>query len=473
MNKMQQFFQNDKLLSPESILSQARGRIKNSLKNEDFDALESYLNAIFYPSQKDSKIPIEKLQTAVVQSLESKFQEAYDSYDFSTNIGNAKNISNNKYKIGVGMYDAESHSSYIYVNTLKQRMIQLNNQLEKIRNEEDAKIIIQQMELLLEQIQLFLDKAGASIEGTNIKKIQINKPGQEEFRDLLSAIDKGWQAVTFYDSLPFPNWKSGEVFEQALQTTSKGLEFLIQSSEEEILQAFKTKTAGSGIQQRGTLSLKTETSLNITENEVKDESGNSNYQYNIVGKDGSKFTLSGTFSGKQGKMDVLYTMPNGSSAAGKVFRISAKNWSTLNNTKDFGETSMLNAILRTTGTIDSAFAYGIQANYPNTLRNARAFGRACLVVDILMGYSQINGYADTIVINDRTAGKPQIHVYSISNILNKVEGSIHLDNYLRVESGTYDDFKVDYSSHLDTQLLKIWQGLSTYKLSVTANILKL
>lgn len=112
-------------------------------------------------------------------------------------------------------------------------------------------------------------------------------------------------------------------------------------------------------------------------------------------------------------------MPEGTANAGAIFKISAKNWRTIDSSRDFGSTSMLAALLRTTQEIDTVFSYAIQANYKEPiLSRARNFGKVCAVVDIVMGYSQDNAYADTIVINDRA--KRQIKVYSIDRILNKI-----------------------------------------------------
>jgi hypothetical protein len=60
------------------------------------------------------------------------------------------------------------------------------------------------------------------------------------------------------------------------------------------------------------------------------------------------------------KMDVEYVLPLMGSKENATFRISAKNWAAVDgNFRDFGETSMLAGILRTTGSLDKAIMYGL------------------------------------------------------------------------------------------------------------------
>lgn len=464
MSYINQYFRT--ALSPLSILAQAREKIKrgSTLKDTDFTNLESYLNSIFYPQEVQSKVPISRLQDATISTLEPQFQGAFDRYDFGSNIGNA--IKTDPFKIGVGLYEREGHSSYIQSNTLRTRIDQIKEKLDTIKTEPEAESIRKTMESLITQMNEFLEKAGAPIDGTNIK---ISIKNNSVFSALLQQIDEKWQEITFYDSLPFPNWKAGQVFEQALTVSQKGIQYLEEATTEQLLEDFQKKTAGSSSANRGSLSLSTKISgVNIKE--VLNKKGDRVTSYEITGKNGSSFSVKSVFDDKQGKMDVLYTMPEGTVNAGAIFKISAKNWRTIDSSRDFGSTSMLAALLRTTQEIDTVFSYAIQANYKEPiLSRARNFGKVCAVVDIVMGYSQDNAYADTIVINDRA--KRQIKVYSIDRILNKIQNNLNYNDYL-IQKTEYHS-NLNYSKHLNEQIHIIFGELQNYKLAISANILKL
>ena len=468
MSYINQYFRT--ALSPLSILAQAREKIKRGsiLKDTDFTNLESYLNSIFYPQGTQSNVPIGRLQNAVISTLEPQFKDAFNGYDFGSNIGNATKT--DPFKIGVGLYEREGHSSYIQSNTLRTRINQIKEKLDTIKTEPEAESIRRTMESLITQMDEFLEKAGAPINGTNIK---ISIKNNSVFSALLQQIDEKWQEITFYDSLPFPNWKAGQVFEQALNVAQLGIDELEKEAEEELLSEFQKKTAGSDSADRGSLSLSTKIS-GIEIKEILSKKG-SKKSYEIIGKNNSKFSVEGIFDKKQGKMDVLYTMPDGVANTGRpTFRISAKNWHTIDSSRDFGSTSMLAALLRTTQEIDTAFSYAIQANYKEPiLSKARNFGKICAVVDIVMGYSQEasqeKGYADTIVINDRA--KRQIKVYSIDRILNKIQNNLNYDDYL-IQKTEYHS-SLNYSKHLNEQIHIIFGELQDYKLAISANILKL
>ena len=465
MSYITQYFRT--ALSPQSILLQAREKIKknSTLKDSDFTNLESYLNSIFYPQGTQSKAPISRLQQVTISALDSQFQDAFDKYDFGTNVGNAIKI--DPFKIGVGLYEKEGHSSYIQSDTLFARINQIKEKLNTIKTEPEAESIRQTMESLIEQMNEFLKKAGAPVEGHNVR---INIKNNYIFQTLLRQIDEKWQEITFFDSLPFPNWKAGQIFEQALNATQLGIEGLETAAEEKLLEKFNNDVAGSENADRGGLSLSTRISgITITKTEK-----NKTISYEITGQNNSKFSVKGIFDKKQGKMDVLYTMPDGVASTSPTFRISAKNWHTIDSSRDFGSTSMLAALLRTTQEIDTVFSYALQANYKEPiLSKARNFGKVCAVVDIIMGYSQEAskkaGYADTIVINDRA--RRQIKVYSIDKILNKIQNNLNYDDYL-IEKIEYHS-SLNYSRHLNEQIHIIFNELQSYKLAISAKILSL
>jgi hypothetical protein len=114
-------------------------------------------------------------------------------------------------------------------------------------------------------------------------------------------------------------------------------------------------------------------------------------------------------------MDVEFTFNDTSTGKQIPFRISAKNWLTLD--RDFGETNVIYALLRSAknnGAVNYMFAMQDEHN-DNNVQFAHMLAKYSLVTDILMGLSQSEKFADTIVINIRS--ERRVIVGSIVDIL--------------------------------------------------------
>ena len=127
---------------------------------------------------------------------------------------------------------------------------------------------------------------------------------------------------------------------------------------------------------------------------------------------------------RQGKMDVEF-MFNTEAKQTIPFRISAKNWQTLD--RDFGETNVIYALLRSAGNESAVeYAFAMQDKDATNLSAAHRLAKYSLLVDILMGYSQQNNYADTIVINVRN--EQRVIVASIIDIVDQINADLNSFN---------------------------------------------
>lgn len=147
-------------------------------------------------------------------------------------------------------------------------------------------------------------------------------------------------------------------------------------------------------------------------------------------------------SSRQQKMDIELDWGKNIKAAGykdNKYRVSMKNWQDLNG--DFGTTSAIYAILRTMRTEDTnRYLYALQENtYTNSnveeghqaiVQKAHQLAKYSILVDTLMGYSQKNGYADTLFINVRSKQKVVIvPIYSIIKEVYKELDKINVSGY--------------------------------------------
>jgi hypothetical protein len=153
-------------------------------------------------------------------------------------------------------------------------------------------------------------------------------------------------------------------------------------------------------------------------------------------------------SNRQGKMDVDFKL-NTDVGTEVPFRISAKNWQTLD--RNFGETNVIYALLRSAGNESTVeYCYAMQDENETNVDAAHKLAKFSLLVDILMGYSQKEKFADTLVINIRS--EKRVIVASIIDIIDEINRSI--DSF----------YLLDYDhAGIDSKLKILRSGLSAAK----------
>ena len=147
---------------------------------------------------------------------------------------------------------------------------------------------------------------------------------------------------------------------------------------------------------------------------------------------------------KQGKCDVIIQNP--SIVKGREFRISAKNWSKVDDLHGLGNTSILRGLDRTSSIVDSSGKQEVLLNYIYAMQQpvegekdqkdrpiarhkvaneavnyGHRLAKESLILDIAMGFSQVsngkNGQADTLIILDRS--KKRVIVIDLISELKK------------------------------------------------------
>lgn len=188
--------------------------------------------------------------------------------------------------------------------------------------------------------------------------------------------------------------------------------------------------------------------------------------------------IKAAFDKRQGKTDVNITLiPNSE----YPFKISAKNWANQFG-RDFGDTFLQYAILRTEN-LEGLLQYGIglgitRRDDESNLKRYHDYAKACAFVDTVMGYSQEVGYADTVVVLDRSETKNPIKVYSINSLIENMK--VNRDNKLQAVVSGYNDESI-YSALADSlrgvaledqpYLSKILAALADVKIRVMSSAL--
>lgn len=472
------------------VISNAKKRLRNDAPYGSYEALQKYLQGIFYPNkvknatqqQKDINAKIRK---AISEYLSDTLKKTVNDYSFDQNkVNTERNI------IPMDKYESFSHSQYIEVQTLENRIQKIKIALENLSENDFVKSkgnyqeIKKELETLQEQCEQLIKngpKGSRKVKGVEIKTIVIK--GNDSLIEQLRKIDTSYQSLVYMYDMPIPNWLLGEVFEKSLDLAFQSIDY-DNFAEKLVLDALKSqKTLGSIVDKRGSLKLGM-TGYKIVSQPQPGQT--KNFTYEVKSPTSNKtFKIAGVFNPKQQKMDVELNFGNDSNIDKKLrnrdFRVSAKNWQTLSGS-DFGETDLGGAILRN-ATLYDALTYGLQLGWFEYTESDKTyeeqlhhFARLNLLLDIVMGYSQERGYTNTIIINDRE--NSEIKVYSIKKILDNVKDQIidlsKCSNYNEEKVKSILKEALDWTEHLSTQEYEalLLNALRSMKFNINTNILK-
>lgn len=443
-------------LNPEEILKDAKNRIIRgaSHKNRDFSKLKTYLNSLFYGPKTKGSLS-ESLSNAASSHYEDIIGMKFDNYDFEKSFFSS---SSSDGRIDLDERTSFSHSKFIQRNTILKRWWEAKNQLETLSSYPDPESkyeqIISDLQQLIQATETLLSDF-PFITKNNINLFTVN----EYNKDLINRIDELYQKVVFMSSVPLTSQELGEVFEKALKAVGD-IDTVDSLTDDILRESFNKKTEGSQVVSRGGIVQLAGIDYKIVES--KNKKGSKNIKYEIVGENGSTISIGGEFSPRQGKMDVLFTMPDNH----EQFRISAKNWATLDG-RDFGSTDLESALMRSGGFINT-IAYGVGVGFARSaLQNAHDYAKACVILDIVMGYSQESNYADTLVINNRAAAR--IEVFSIEDLLNKINYNSILGYPENVREDIRSNFNIKRPVGPQGYENAILSTLKSYKLTVSAD----
>lgn len=403
------------------ILWKEKQKIYNEAKEmtpyglEAYRQLEVYLNNEFYPKGDPSHI------------TSSFWQQAIKKYEEVTEHKILGGLTLDAPATELGRSGAQSNfirkakeyqdQSKVAIKTLLSKLSTLHNvsdfllQNPSIQNFEKLQIQVDSLILLIENVlyQYGFDEAKSIISSPelqtkNFKGGTLNTLEYitAEFNEIANTIGMGPARL-------------GEVFEYALSFINGEVGAYVNMNLDDLLKNFKV--GGHNVQRSGT---------NIDYIFDSSENGNPDgveWNGNATQITVGGITLDTNFtSPKQGKVDVLLTLPD---SGGKSFKVSAKNWEKFSDLHNFGETSIIAAVTRTGPSIGvlEHFLYGLgpyKAN-ANQIQAVHDYAKMCLAIDTILGYSMKNtGYnADTIVINNQA--EKRIYVYSGADLLKKIE----------------------------------------------------
>lgn len=142
------------------------------------------------------------------------------------------------------------------------------------------------------------------------------------------------------------------------------------------------------------------------------------------------FSIAKICQATSSKTDVILKIPNKTEME---YYISAKNWSNMYGSHNFGETNLLAALIRSLKfqqQVEATF-FGLGALRAQTTEMHQQINeiyQLSLAIDILRGnFVEARANADTLVINDRS--KSCIRVFSISDLIKNYKTKLIFENY--------------------------------------------
>ena len=389
------------------------------------DGLEKYLNKLFYPKNTVDKKLTEQYMNRVVQAYESYTQKKLNNVNFSMDQKLTLMSPEAGFKMLRERWEYFTHKEKIQKNTLETRLEKVEEMIQRLPNLKSAIDNYEEIAAQTEQLQQSLKQL--------IQKTGANEWLKLDNQDILAEVaqmDELFAALSTVTILPSDY---GDILEIALGL----LQYDINSmTDEAVAELVENMSKGMG-STTGRSKVGTEVFIS-TKDFLNDNSQNKRKGYKFT-VDNLEIISNPASGGRQGKMDILLKLPD---IANQPFRISAKNWNSVN---DFGETNLWYALSRTVSkkTALEHYMYSLAAYEANDnqLKAAHNLAKMSVFLDTIMGYSQQNNYVDTLVINDRA--KRKVHVFSIRRLLQNFR-----DNTSHIVITGYDENNVISSAKL-------------------------
>lgn len=488
------------------ILNDAHKGIKNKINSmgsktgeKDAKELENFLTNLYFPKNTDSSSITNQFIKLVTEGYEKAYEDKInkESFNFSSPItrqGVGRNTFRKMLDNGVKKTVQIKERENAAFSTLKRQIDELN----LLQQSLDEKAL-KNFDALKKSFSVKLDKMYTAydviIDLYKTATIGVDSSSEEDPRwnqlKTKMLISEGkitdvynqdlkltkanlkttlQQFDTFYETAMqmfyVPSKVYGDIFEYSLSL----LNFAVVPTEEDVASiigfninsslkdAKKAKSAVKGgelIERNGNIhlldfdvQLASDSSLNEKYNKefiefVRPENEQIQYGNVLINIEADGGTIN-SGEAKQGKCDVIIQNP--SIVKGREFRISAKNWSKVDDLHSLGNTSILRGLDRTSSIVDGSGKQEVLLNYIYAMQQpvegekdqkdrpiarhkvaneavnyGHRLAKESLILDIAMGFSQVsngkNGQADTLIILDRS--KKRVIVIDLISELKK------------------------------------------------------
>lgn len=435
--------------------------------NRLFKKLEDDLNDLFYP-QSQSKDKQKSKREAIFKAATKVLGERIDKEIISLKELPEKTLTElDEYKAKRAEYEQFSHKQSIKLQTLKNRYEAVRKALEKIKESKTAYEALDNMEELRVQLEVYRALVNEIIDTSKKQGIEeITFLERDTIWDDINALDGLFEDISVQAQLPTKT--IGDILEIVLgyyssYNKNKYIDGTVEELTNIVLGEKKTSSVKEGNKENRTVT----TALTPK----KGSKSNEKQEYTIDIGSTKKLTIEVAPSyndayGRSQKMDIVLNLPESNKKEVSPLRVSAKNWHELKG--DFGTTSMAYAITRSynkfqEGSTDLSNSNSLlyqtfkeigaekkEEGQQLQVQDAHNLAKYSIAADILMGYSQSEGYVDTIIINDRT--KPKIHVINLNTLMNNIYTNIRDFKVFNYDKET---FEANFKDILNEQNISI------------------
>lgn len=450
------------------ITNQAIANYKNLKENTNFADLENFLNQLYYGEETaviDGKQVAEEVQTKFADLQSNIMAEILGSAAADEQAQTTK-----QYKIGQQNYINKGVYT-TYLNMLQDLLDNWNTggkEEIKLRNLKNG--ITADYNALYRKIErMITDLTEVSVLEMHRKTRAGNRSKYTKIFEQIAELEN---LGVYLTKLQYIQGKIGDSQERLLSLAKDVGNSFTEKQTKNLLDTLNGISDYSNLQKKVTTAgldrvhdIELSSDLIWDKNyEVKNKKGNIG-RYNF---DGVKVSVS-AIRGFQQKMDVEFDVPGY-----QGLRVSMKSWNGFTG-HDLGKTSLLNALLRTAN-IDSTLAFGLQLKYHSEYKHSsniislHKWAKTIAIMDIAAGIGQGEGYANTLIIQDRK--NKCFRIFDMKSILSQ---ALSEQGYFRLAG--YDEDAVsnmDFStkSRLGNQRWRnaIMSALQAQKISITTKV---
>ena len=411
------------------IHAKVRSRTSAASTVEECKTLQDFLNHAFYPTKygvgENGQDYTTAIRNLIVRAYEEQSNIAISDFKMGDSQVQYGATTETLPTLLQNLHESFSHKEKIYISTIEDRLQRVKNALAKANNITGAEIDRYREDLgkLQSLLQQLADLKGAAVGAGGDKAYFDLKDKNKDLISLINDADKSFQALSSVGGVFGPR-EYGQVLEWVLEAFSDKTDKTADEVANQLVDDF-INTAGSEVTGKSLNDFLSIGNIKFNGKNVqrtKKTKGESQ-KVTVADMNGNQFEFEWISSfnpdaSRQGKMDVDFKFNDTVIGKQIPFRISAKNWQTLD--RDFGETNVIYALLRSAGN-EGSMNYMLAMQDKDNINNinlAHQLAKYSLVTDILMGLSQEEKFADTIVINVRS--EERVIVGSIIDILDQI-----------------------------------------------------
>lgn len=382
-----------------NMLKKAKSRAKKAPSSKSYEELELYLKKLIFPKDTNDLEISKKFNSLLQQAYQKVTDKA-----LTTDIGALQ------YQAIIRPTFKESTTVRgRHIQTIKRQRAEIESILKNMKNSgkyDEIANLLEQNKIIVEKTLSGIDEILRDYAGQEKGQLDNKKViGNKTILDLSKELDAIYNTLSASGAITMKDY--GDVLEYGLALLNVDIENTTEKVTDELLDTMLQGKFGDMTVDRGGSVF--DATIPGAEKGESFTFGNIKFDYKPSISTGEK---------KQGKVDIVLTLPDNFKGSGSQFRISAKNWIEINSLHDLGKTDLLSAMSRSIDeqNVIDLYSFTLQdEKHRNLIALSHKIAEISILLDIVMGASQKLGYADTLIIVDRR--REQVHIKNIPEMI--------------------------------------------------------